>query len=111
MVPPPPEHVQKQFNGVAAAPVASLGAATGVVVSTPESGASYWQVAAPTRPGADAMVNGLRAGGLPAILAPSSKPELFEVLVGPYRSSLMLADAKKKLIDLGFNGVILHKQP
>lgn len=89
---------------------AAASAPASVYLSAPEAGASYWQVAAPTRPAADVLVKSLRDRGLPAILAPSSKPGLFEVLVGPYRSALTLADAKKKLTDLGFDGLIVHKQ-
>lgn len=97
-------------------PPAALAASAGtsapvsIYLSAPEAGASYWQVAAPTRPAADVLVKSLRDRGLPVILAPSSRPGLFEVLVGPYRSALTLADAKKKLTDLGFDGLIVHKQ-
>jgi hypothetical protein len=103
--PPPPETVPK----IAPAPPPDT-ADTGIFLSVPETGASYWQVAAPTRPAADVLVKSLRDRGLPVILARSSKPELFEVLVGPYRSTLTLADSKKKLTDLGFDGLIVHKQ-
>lgn len=114
--PPPPVVVSKPPKVVpppsATATNPDAGPATAVFVSVPESGASYWQVTASTRPAADVLVKNLRDRGLPAILARSSKPELFEVLVGPYRSTLTLADAKKKLIDLGgFDGLIVHKQP
>lgn len=84
--------------------------AAGVPVSTPESGTSYWQIAAEQRPAADGVVKDLRERGLPAILAKSSKPELFEILVGPYRSPLALSDAKRKLTELGFDRLIVHKQ-
>jgi hypothetical protein len=89
---------------VTAAPVAG-----GVFLSVPEAGASYLQVAAVQRPSADDLVMTLRRGGLPVILATSSKPELFEVLVGPYRSALTLADAKRKLTDLGYGHLVVHK--
>jgi len=85
-------------------------AATGVFLSVPEVGARYLQVAAVQRPSADDLVLTLRRGGLPVILATSSKAELFEVLVGPYRSDLALSDAKKKLTDLGYGGLVVHKQ-
>jgi len=113
-VPPPapaPKPVTPKSAVVPAAATPDAGSApTGIYLSIPEAGASYWQVAAPTRPAADVLVKSLRDRGLPAILARSSKAELFEVLVGPYRSSLTLADAKKKLTDLGFDGLIVHKQ-
>jgi len=83
---------------------------TGIVLSTPEKGASYWQVTATPRPAADALVQSLRARHLPAILAESSNPKLFRVLVGPYRSQLTMKDAKQKLADIGgFDGLIAQK--
>jgi cell division septation protein DedD len=52
----------------------------------------------------------LRERQLPAILAESSNPKLFRVLVGPYRSPLALAEAKKKVMDVGgFDGLIPAK--
>ena len=96
-----------------AAPAASTASkpatATGVFVSVPEVGSSYWQVTAIGRPTADDLVRTLREGKLPAILSESSKSDLFRVLVGPYRSQLTLSDAKKKLTELGYNGLIVQK--
>ena len=81
-----------------------------VYVSVPEKGARYWQVTATQRPAADALVQSLRDRHLPAILAESSVPKLYEVLVGPYRSDLTLADAKKKLTEIGgFDGLLPKK--
>ena len=88
---------------------ASPPALAAVPVSEPETGASYWQVIAIGRPTADNLVQSLREKQLPAILAKSSKPELFEVLVGPYRTTYTMAEAKKKLTDLGYGGLIPHK--
>lgn len=83
---------------------------TGVEVSTPEAGASYLQVAALTRPAADTLVKTFRDHALPAILTASSKPDVFRVMVGPYRSTLSLSDAKKKLKTLGFSDPQVHTQ-
>jgi len=47
---------------------------------------------------------------LPATLAPSSKEGLFRVLVGPYRQTSDVADAKAKLKTLGFSNTIVQKQ-
>jgi len=81
-----------------------------VYVSEPEKGARYWQVTATQRPAADALVQSLRDRHLPAILAESSVPKLYEVLVGPYRSDITLSDAKKKLTEIGgFDGLIQKK--
>jgi hypothetical protein len=33
-----------------------------------------------------------------------------EILVGPYRDGVALADAKRKLIEAGFGGAFVHKQ-
>jgi len=93
---------------LAPAPAATAGGT--VFVSVPEKGARYWQVTATQRPNADALVQSLRDRHLPAILAESSRPNLYEVLVGPYRSDLTLADAKKKLTEIGgFDGLIPKK--
>ena len=81
-----------------------------LALSVPETGASYVQVAAQTRPAADTVANSLRERGWPAILAESSKPDRVEILVGPYRDGVALADAKRKLIDLGFSQAFVHKQ-
>jgi hypothetical protein len=83
--------------------------ATGIALSVPEKGASYVQIAAIPRPRADDMVKSLREAKLPAILAESSKPELSKVLVGPYHTPLAVHDAKQKLTELGFNGLIVIK--
>jgi cytoskeletal protein RodZ len=81
-----------------------------LALSVPETGASYVQVAAQTRPAADTVANSLRERGWPTILAESSKQDRVEILVGPYRDGVALADAKRKLIDLGFSQAFVHKQ-
>jgi hypothetical protein len=100
---------------VAPAPVAKntpapVAAAGEVFVSVPEKGTRYWQVTATQRPAADALVQSLRDRHLPAILAESSVPKLYEVLVGPYRTDVTLSEAKKKLTEIGgFDGLIPKK--
>lgn len=103
---PPPEQPAPRASAPAAPPAS---ADTGVSVSVPAAGASYLQVAALGRPAADELVVTLRKRELPAILAASPKPEFFRVLVGPYRSTLSLKDAKDKLKTLGFDNLIVHK--
>jgi hypothetical protein len=106
--PVPVQTAPASKSATAALPPASAGAA--VFVSVPEKGARYWQVTATQRPNADALVQSLRDRHLPAILAESSVQNLYEVLVGPYRSDLTLADAKKKLTEIGgFDGLIPKK--
>jgi hypothetical protein len=90
-------------------PPSSATSSSGVFISVPEQGASYVQVSATSRPSADSLVKILREANMPAILVGSSKPDLFEVLVGPYRTPLTFADAKRKLTDLGYNGTISRK--
>jgi cell division protein FtsN len=75
-----------------------------------EPGATYVQVGALARADADATVRTLREQHLPATLAASSKEGLFRVLVGPYRETADVADAKSRLKTLGFSNTIVTKQ-
>jgi hypothetical protein len=78
--------------------------------ASPEAGASYLQVAAVPRPNAEDMVKTLREQHFPVIMAISPKPGFYRVLVGPYRETVKLSDAKTKLKALGFNGAFVQKQ-
>ncbi len=107
-IPAQPFQSQPEVNAAAASPGST--ASTGIFVSVPEKGANYVQVIATPRPHADDMVKILREAKLPAILAESPTQPLFEVLVGPYRTPLTLAEAKRKLTDLSFYGQLyVHK--
>ena len=107
---PPPAPVSKTAPAPLPATLSGTTTEATVYVSVPEKGARYWQVTATQRPAADALVQSLRDRHLPAILSESSVPKLYEVLVGPYRSDLTLADAKKKLTEIGgFDGLIPKK--
>ncbi len=75
----------------------------------PEEGATYLQVTALHRADADNLVKTLREQKLPALLADSSKPDLFRVLVGPYRQVADVADAKARLKALGFANAFVQK--
>jgi cell division septation protein DedD len=109
-VPPPPAPVSKTAPAPLPAALPATNTEAIVYISVPEKGARYWQVTAQQRPAADALVQSLRDRHLPAILAESSAPKLYEVLVGPYRSDITLADAKKKLTEIGgFDGLIPRK--
>ena len=79
-------------------------------LSVPEKGLSYVQVAAQARPAAESTAKTLARAGWPTILAESPKPDWVEILVGPYRDGVALADAKRKLIEAGFAGAFVHKQ-
>lgn len=78
-------------------------------IAAPEAGALYLQVTALRRGDAENLVKTLREQNFPALLAPSSKPELFRVMVGPYHRTALAADAKARLKTLGFGDAILKK--
>jgi cell division septation protein DedD len=75
-----------------------------------EAGATYVQVRALPLADAQAMVRTLREQHLPAGIAPSSKENLFRVLVGPYHQTADVADAKARLKTLGFSNAFVQKQ-
>jgi len=75
----------------------------------PETGATYLQVTALRRADADNLVKTLREQNFPALLADSSKPDLFRVMVGPYRQTADVADAKARLKSLGFANAFVQK--
>ena len=85
-------------------------AASASAVVAPEAGATYLQVAAQHRADADNLVKTLREQNLPAIVAASSKEDLFRVLVGPYHQTAQVAEAKDKLKALGFANAFVQKQ-
>jgi len=76
---------------------------------TPESGATWLQVTALRRADADNLVKTLREQKFPAVVAESSKPDLFRVLVGPYHQIADVADAKARLKALGFANAFVQK--
>lgn len=75
----------------------------------PVAGATYLQVTALRRSDADSLVKTLREQSFPALLAESSKPDLFRVLVGPYHQTADVADAKARLKSLGFANAFVQK--
>ena len=81
--------------------------ATGVTV--PQEGATYLQVTALLRSDADKLVKTLREQNFPALVAESSKPDLFRVMVGPYHQTADVADAKARLKALGFANAFVQK--
>ncbi len=102
---PSPTETQPAQDAPAAAP-----APVAAKPIAPEPGATYLQVTALLRPDADKLVKALREQTLPALVAESSKPDLFRVLVGPYHSTADVADAKAKLKALGFANAFVQKQ-
>jgi cell division septation protein DedD len=77
--------------------------------ANPEAGATYLQVTALRRSDADSLVRTLREQSFPVLLAESSKPDLFRVLVGPYHQTTDVADAKARLKSLGFANAFVQK--
>jgi cell division septation protein DedD len=78
-------------------------------VSKTEEGATYLQVTALRRTDAENLVKTLREQHFPTLLADSSKPDLFRVLVGPYRQTAEVAEAKARLKTLGFANAFVQK--
>jgi cell division septation protein DedD len=77
--------------------------------AAPEAGATYLQVTALRRSDADNLVKTLREQSFPVLLAESSKPDLFRVLVGPYHQTADVAEAKARLKALGFANAFVQK--
>ena len=77
--------------------------------TVPQPGATYLQVTALRRADADNLVKTLREQNFPALVADSSKPDLFRVLVGPYHQTSDVADAKTRLKALGFANAFVQK--
>ena len=84
-------------------------AAPATGVSVPQEGATYLQVTALLRSDADKLVKTLREQNFPALVAESSKPDLFRVMVGPYHQTSDVADAKARLKALGFANAFVQK--
>ncbi|MGD1069939.1 MAG: SPOR domain-containing protein [Bryobacteraceae bacterium] len=71
----------------------------------------YLQVAAlQQRSDADNLMRTLREKELPAVVSQNTKDGLFRVLVGPYRQTVQVAEAKEKLKTLGFANAFVLKQ-
>lgn len=105
---PPPDSTHAAEDTTAAAP--SPEDTKPIKTETQETGSTYVQVVALGRADAEATVRTLREQHLPALLAASSKEGLFRVLVGPYRQTVDVADAKARLKTLGFSNTIVQKQ-
>lgn len=76
--------------------------------ASPAAG-QYLQVAAIDRPGATGMAEAYRKQGFPAVITPSSSPNLFRVVIGPLKNSDSVADTKLRLKKIGVDGAILRK--
>jgi cell division septation protein DedD len=90
-------------------PPAAPAAASPAPPPAREDGATYLQVTALGRSDAANLVKTLKEQNFPAVLADSSKPDLFRVLVGPYHQTADVADAKARLKALGFANAFVQK--
>lgn len=100
----------KAQTSTSTAPVQSVSTqAAHDIPSVPEAGATYLQVTALRRADADNLVKSLREQNFPAVLAESSRPDLFRIMVGPYHQTADVADAKARLKALGFANAFVQK--
>jgi cell division septation protein DedD len=76
---------------------------------SPSGSGSYLQVGAVSKIDAENLVKTLREQNLPALMAESPKKGLFRVLVGPYRQTADIAEAKSRLKTLGFDNAFVQK--
>ncbi len=93
----------------AAIPTPAPAPAPAVTTAAREEGATYLQVTALGRSDAANLVKTLKEQNFPAVIADSSKPDLFRVLVGPYHQTADVADAKARLKALGFANAFVQK--
>jgi cell division septation protein DedD len=87
----------------AAKPAETSGAAVAV---NPGPGNMYLQVEAVAQPQASVVVDTLKQKGFPALLAQSSNPTLFRVMVGPFQNAATLGKAKADLENVGFHPIV-----
>jgi cell division protein FtsN len=92
----------EKASRAAATPLPGQSQAKESQLGVPEPGAMYLQVGALHHSDAETLLKTLREQGYPAVLATSSKPDFFRVLVGPYHQTAQVADTKAKLKTLGF---------
>ena len=90
--------------------VSQADTATVAPVSAPQPGTgSYLQVGAVSRVDAENLVRTLKEEKLPALMVESPKKGLYRVLVGPYRQTPDLAEAKSRLKSLGFDNAFVQR--
>jgi cell division protein FtsN len=80
-----------------------------VVVSGPQPGETYLQVAATSAPEAELTADVLKKRGFPALIAPVPNGAAFRVLVGPMKDSAQIAKTRLDLEAIGFRQVITRK--
>ncbi len=108
----PPERVPEKAEAAHAPPPRRAPAAKAVETSgaavavNPGPGNMYLQVEAVAQPQASVVVDTLKQKGFPALLAQSSNPNLFRVMVGPFPNAAALGKAKAGLENVGFHPIV-----
>ena len=108
----PPERVPERKEAARVAPPRHAPAAKpvetsgGAVIVNPGPGNMYLQVEAVAQPQASVVVDTLKQKGFPALLAQSSNPTLFRVMVGPFSNAAALGKAKAGLENVGFKPIV-----
>ena len=74
-------------------------------VAEPQPG-TYLQVMAIKKMDAEVIVKALQAKGFPALMTPSPIEGIFRVLVGPYKDSTSVGNAKGELENSGFHPIV-----
>ena len=75
---------------------------------TPRTGQTFVQVAALTRPQAEATAEVLRKQHFPARIAPKPGTNIFRVLVGPAKDAADITNTRDALRKIGFRDVIVQ---
>jgi cell division protein FtsN len=108
-----PEKVREKTEAARMAPPRHTPAAAksaetpgGAVAVNPGPGNMYLQVEAVAQPQASVVVDTLKQKGFPALLAQSSNPTLFRVMVGPFPNAATLGKAKADLENVGFKPIV-----
>lgn len=98
----PTEHpsIGEQFAASSTAPVAAK-APEMPIFADPQPGKSYIQMAAVEKPVAAVFVEGLRAHGLKAFVAPGPDARIFRVLIGPLSDISAYTSTKVELDKIG----------
>jgi cytoskeletal protein RodZ len=108
----PPEKVPVKTEAARVAPprrapaVKPAETSGGAVTVNPGPGNMYLQVEAVAQPQASVVVDTLKQKGFPALLAQSSNPTLFRVMVGPFSNATSLGKAKADLENVGFKPIV-----
>ena len=110
--PAPPPPVEAKVETPVTAPPAREPAPeatperTGETMATPSSEQMYLQIFALRRTDAEHEVKVLREHHFSALLGESSKPGIYRVLVGPFKTTTEMAHVKSDLKSKGFDSIV-----